>query len=85
MKKYQVKKRQFFTKTQESRFKFYLKFILKLLAFNWAYYKSTTKILKNWNNKSKEYVCLKLTSQYGVQTYFFIKKFNEIYMYEVIA
>jgi hypothetical protein len=28
---------------------------------------------------------LKLTSQYGVQTYFFIIKFNEIYMYEVVA
>jgi hypothetical protein len=26
-----------------------------------------------------------LTIQYGVQTYYFIKKFNEIYMYEIIA
>ncbi len=25
------------------------------------------------------------TNQYGVQTYFFISKFNEIYMYKVIA
>ncbi len=28
----------------------------------------------NYNNKSKEQVLLKLTSQYGVQKYFFIKK-----------
>jgi hypothetical protein len=26
-----------------------------------------------------------MTSQYGVKTYFFIRKFNEIYMYEVIS
>jgi hypothetical protein len=30
-------------------------------------------------------ICLKLIDQYGVQTYFFITKFNEIYMHEVIA
>jgi hypothetical protein len=30
-------------------------------------------------------VRLKLTSQNGVQTYFFIRKFNEIYMYEIIT
>jgi len=35
--------------------------------------------------KSREQVGLKLTGQYDVQTYFFIKKFNEIYTYEVIA
>jgi hypothetical protein len=70
-------------KTQESRLKFYLNFILKLLTLNWVYFKSTTKFQKKWNNKSKEYVCLKLTNQYGVQTYFFIRKFNEIYMYSI--
>jgi len=41
-------------KTQESIFKFYLNFILKLLAFNWVYCKATTKFKFFWNNKSTE-------------------------------
>jgi hypothetical protein len=43
------------------------------------------KFQKLWNNRNKEYVGLNLIGQHGVQTYFFIGKFNEIYMYEVIA
>jgi hypothetical protein len=41
------------------------------------------KFEKNWNNKNKEQVLLNLTSQYGGQKYFFIKKFNEIDLCEV--
>jgi hypothetical protein len=35
----------------------------------------------NYNNKIREQILLKLTSQYDVQKYFFIKKPNEINMY----
>jgi hypothetical protein len=41
-------------KTQESRFKFYLNFILKLLTPQLGSFKSTTKFQKLWNNKSRE-------------------------------
>ncbi len=44
-----------------------------------------TKFEKNWNIKSKEQILLNLTNQYGVQKYFFIKKFNEIDLCEVIT
>ncbi len=36
-------------------------------------------------NKSREQVFLNLTSQYGVQKYFFIRRFNEIYLCEIIT
>jgi hypothetical protein len=48
-------------------------------------FKLNTKFEKLWNNKSREQVLLNLTNQYGVQKYFFTKKFNEINLYEVIT
>jgi hypothetical protein len=44
-----------------------------------------TKSEKLWNNKSNEQVFLNLTSQYGVQKYIFIRKFNEIVLCELIT
>jgi hypothetical protein len=38
-----------------------------------------------WNKKSNEQIFLKLTGQYGVQNYFFIKNFNELDLCEVIT
>jgi hypothetical protein len=43
-----------------------------------------TKFKKLWNNKSREQVLSNLTGQYGVQKYFFIRKFNEINLSEVV-
>jgi hypothetical protein len=37
------------------------------------------------NNKNREQVLLNLISKYGVQKYFFIRKFNEIDLCEVIT
>ncbi len=53
-------------------------------AFHWVCIKLNTKFEKNWNNKSKEQVLLNLI-QYDVQNYFFIRKFNEIDLCEVIT
>jgi len=75
--------KQFLTKNQESKFKFYLNFILKPCCFHWVYINLNTKFEKLWNNKSREQALLKLNSQYRVQKYFFIKKFNEIDLCEV--
>ncbi len=47
--------------------------------------KVNTKFEKLWNNKNKEQVLLNLTSQYGIQKYFFIRKFNEIDLCEIIT
>jgi hypothetical protein len=44
-----------------------------------------TKFEKIWNNKSREQIFLNLTNQYGVQKYFFIRKFIEIDLCEVIT
>ncbi len=79
------KMKYFLTKTQESRFKFYLNLIWNHGAFCWVYINLNTKFEKLCNNKSKEQVILNLTSQHGVQKYFFIKKFNEIKLCEVIT
>jgi hypothetical protein len=49
---------------------------------NWVYCKSITNFQKLWNSKSKEKVGLNLIGQYDVQTNFFSRKINEIYMYK---
>jgi hypothetical protein len=45
------------------------------------YIKLNSKFEKFWNNKSREQVFFNLTTQYGVQKYFFIKFFYEIYIF----
>ncbi len=75
----------FLTKTQESRFKFYLNFILKPWSFPWVYIKLNTKFEKLWNNKSNEKILLNLINQNDVQRYFLTRKFNEIILCEVIT
>ncbi len=58
-------------------------FILKPWCFPLGCIKLNKTFEKLWSNKSREQVLLNLTSQYGVQKYFFIKKFNEIDLCEV--
>jgi hypothetical protein len=48
-------------------------------VFHWVYIKLNTKFENFWNNKSREQILLNLTTQYGVQKYFFIIKLNEIF------
>ncbi len=72
-------------KTQESRFNFYINFILKPWCFPLGLYQVEYKFEKNQNNKNKEHILLNLIGQYGVQIYFFIRKFNEINLCEVIT
>ncbi len=54
-------------------------------VFHWVCIKLITNFKKIWNNKSREQILLNLTSQYGVQKYFCIRKINEIDLCEVIT
>ncbi len=81
-KKYQVKKEVIFCKNTR-------KYIQILLKFHFETIEPMTGFivnqLQNFKNFGIVKVDLKLIRQYSVQTYFSIRKFNEIYMYEVIA
>jgi hypothetical protein len=71
--------RQFLTKTQESKFNvFFLDSFWNHGAFHWVYINLNIKFEIFWNNKSREQILLSLIGQYGVEKYFFIRKFYEI-------
>jgi hypothetical protein len=70
--------RDSFSWKQKKKIKFWLQ-------FHGVYIKLNTKFEYFWNNKSREQVLFDLTSQYGVQKYFFIKTFNEMYFCEAIT
>ncbi len=62
-----------------------IQFLLEFhIVFHWVYIKLNTKFEKLQNNKNKEQALLNLIDQYGVQKYFFISKYNEIGLCEVI-
>jgi hypothetical protein len=52
-------------------------------VFHWVYIKLIAKFNKFWNNKSREQVFLNLTTQYGVQKYFFIRKYIFVWSYNI--
>jgi len=78
--------RQFLTKTQESKFNvFFLDSFWNHGAFHWVYINLNIKFEFFWNNKSREQILLSLIGQYGVEKYFFIRKFYEINLCEIIT
>ncbi len=86
-KKDQVSKEIIFHENTKKYIQFLFKFHSEIMVLSIGFVLSwiqNFKFEKLWNNKNKKQVFLNLTSQHGVQKYFYIRKFNEINLCEVI-
>ncbi len=80
------KKRQIFHENARKYIQILLKFHFETIKPSIGFIVNQLQNFKNFGIiKVGEKIHLKLTNQYVVQIYFFIKTFNEIYIYAVIA